>query len=122
MSPSEIQDGEEFNHCDVYENGCLECELDYYKGEDLKCTKTKNCHESENGVCIICKDEYEFGLRIDEFIKVYIAVLFIHTVLTNEDIESIPKRISLISSLIVLFSFVIILRTSSAHILKDCPL
>ena len=57
-----IQDGEEFNHCDVYENGCLECELGYYKGGDLKCIKTKNCHESENGICIICKDEYYLGL------------------------------------------------------------
>ncbi len=40
---------------------------------------------------IICKDEYELGLRIDEFVKVYISVLFIHTVLTNEDIERIKN-------------------------------
>ncbi len=40
---------------------------------------------------IICKNEYELGLRIDEFIKAYIAVLFIHTVLNNEDVERIKK-------------------------------
>ena len=56
-----IQDGDEYKHCDVYKDGCLECELDYYKGEDLKCTKTKNCHESENEICIQCKDEYYLG-------------------------------------------------------------
>ena len=56
-----IQNGEEFKHCDVYKDGCLECELEYYKGEDLKCTKTKNCHESENEICLECKDEYYLG-------------------------------------------------------------
>ena len=40
---------------------------------------------------IICKDEYELRSRIDEFIKAYIAVLFIHTVLTDEDIERIKN-------------------------------
>lgn len=56
-----IQDGEEFKHCDVYEDGCVECELEYYRGEDLKCTKTKNCHESQNEICIECKDGYYLG-------------------------------------------------------------
>ena len=55
------QDDDEFMHCDVYQDGCLECELDYYKGDDLKCTKTKNCHKSENEKCIECKEEYYLG-------------------------------------------------------------
>lgn len=38
---------------------------------------------------LICVSESEIGSRIDEFVKVYIAVLYIHTVLTNEDIENI---------------------------------
>lgn len=38
---------------------------------------------------LLCKNDCEIGLRIDEFTKVYIAVLFIHTILTNEDIERI---------------------------------
>ena len=39
----------------------MECELGYFKGEDLKCTKTKNCHESKNEKCIECKKEYYLG-------------------------------------------------------------
>lgn len=42
---------------------------------------------------LMCKNQYELELRIEEFIKVYIAVLFIHTVLTEEDIEFIKKGI-----------------------------
>ena len=56
-----IQDWEEFMHCDVFDDGCLECEFDYYIGEDLKCTKTKNCHKSENEKCIECKEGYYLG-------------------------------------------------------------
>lgn len=55
------QNGDEFIHCEVYDNGCLECELNYYRGEDLKCTKTKNCHQSENEKCIECREGYYLG-------------------------------------------------------------
>ena len=56
-----IQDREEVMNCDVYLDGCIECDLEYFKGEDLKCSKTKNCHESQNGKCLQCKEEYYLG-------------------------------------------------------------
>ena len=56
-----LQNEEEFKHCEVYDNGCIECELDYFKGEDLKCTKIKNCYESFNEKCLQCKDGYYLG-------------------------------------------------------------
>ncbi len=40
---------------------------------------------------ISCNTEQELGLRIEEFTKTYIAVLFIHTVLTEEDIKRIQN-------------------------------
>ena len=40
---------------------------------------------------LVCNNDYELGLRIEEFVKIYISVLFIHTVLTDEDIESIKN-------------------------------
>ena len=56
-----IQNEEEYKHCEIYENGCIECEINYYLGEDLKCSKTKNCRESENEKCIECKEGYFLG-------------------------------------------------------------
>lgn len=56
-----IQNSEEYKHCEIYDNGCIECEINYYIGEDLKCSKTKNCKESENEICIECKDGYYLG-------------------------------------------------------------
>ncbi|MBQ6508504.1 MAG: hypothetical protein IJI07_03435 [Flexilinea sp.] len=38
-----------------------------------------------------CRNNHELESRIEEFIKAYIAVLFIHTVLTLEDIERIKS-------------------------------
>jgi len=40
---------------------------------------------------IICRYERELGPRIEEFVKSYIAVLFIHTVLSQDDIEKIKN-------------------------------
>ena len=56
-----IQNEEEFKHCEIYEDGCVECEIDYFIGEDLKCSKTKNCQESINEICIQCKEGYYLG-------------------------------------------------------------
>ena len=36
-------------------------------------------------------DEAELGNRIEEFVKAYIAVMFIHTVLSEEDIEALKN-------------------------------
>ena len=56
-----FQNEEEFKHCEVYEDGCIECEYDYFIGGDLKCTKTKNCDESFDEKCIQCKEGYYLG-------------------------------------------------------------
>ena len=56
-----IQIGEEFKHCEVYEDGCIECEPEYYIGGDLKCSKVKNCMESQNETCIECNNGYYLG-------------------------------------------------------------
>ena len=50
----------EFKFCKIAEDGkCVECEINYYLGEDFKCSPSKNCSESKNGICILCiKDNY----------------------------------------------------------------
>ncbi len=52
-----IQDGDEYKHCDVYKDGCLECELDYYKGEDLNVQKQK--------IVTNQKMKYAFNVRMN---------------------------------------------------------
>ena len=56
-----IQNEEEFKHCEIYEDGCIECSPEYYLGEDLKCSKVKNCMESQNEICIECQKGYYLG-------------------------------------------------------------
>ena len=50
----------DFKFCKIAENGkCIECEINFYLGEDFKCSPSRNCSESENGICISCiKDNY----------------------------------------------------------------
>lgn len=56
-----IQEDDQFKHCEIYEEGCIECEPGYYIGGDLKCVKTENCQESKNELCIECKEGYYLG-------------------------------------------------------------
>ena len=52
-----------YKYCKKVENGaCINCELNYYLGEDSKCTNTPNCIESENGKCEKCAEDYHLGL------------------------------------------------------------
>ena len=52
----------EFKYCIKVEDGnCIECQEDYYVGEDFKCSFTKYCSESELGTCIKCSQNYYLG-------------------------------------------------------------
>ena len=52
----------EFKHCTkTYEGKCIECEKDFYLGEDSKCSFTKNCFESKLDICINCSKNYFLG-------------------------------------------------------------
>ena len=52
----------EFKFCKSARGLCNECINNYYLGEDLKCTPTKGCQESNNGICEICSEKYYLGL------------------------------------------------------------
>ena len=53
------QENNEFIFCKKADGVCIECQSNYFLGEDSKCTKSFNCSESENGKCIECiKDNY----------------------------------------------------------------
>ena len=52
----------DFKFCKSARGLCNACINNYYLGEDLKCTKTKGCSESNNGICNICSDGYYLGL------------------------------------------------------------
>ena len=59
---SNLEDNE-FKYCKKASDGkCIQCENNYYLGEDDKCSDTKNCLESENGICLICSENYYLGL------------------------------------------------------------
>jgi hypothetical protein len=58
---SNIEDNE-YKYCLIYNNGCKQCEEGFYPGEDLKCSNTQKCAESDNGICIECSNKYFLGL------------------------------------------------------------
>ena len=59
---SNLEDNE-FKYCKkAVNNKCVQCENDYYLGEDGQCSFSKNCLESENGICITCKENYYLDL------------------------------------------------------------
>ena len=67
----DLQDGQckliqvegDFKYCILMdEEKCQKCMDSYHLTEDYRCTPTKNCAESSNGVCILCSDEYHLGL------------------------------------------------------------
>ena len=54
----------EFKYCKISNLGltCNVCINGYFYGEDLKCTNTYKCKESNNGICEICSDNFYLGL------------------------------------------------------------
>ena len=59
---SNLEDGP-YKYCKkVSNNECLQCELNYYLGEDSKCSNSQYCSESEDGKCIECPEKYYLGL------------------------------------------------------------
>ena len=48
---------------EIDEEGCIKCKNEYYLGEDKKCSKIKNCGESDDeGNCLACSEKYYFDL------------------------------------------------------------
>ena len=58
------QENNKFKFCEIVDiNGnCIECIVDYFLGEDKKCSLSKNCAEIENGICKKCSNGYHLGL------------------------------------------------------------
>lgn len=58
------QEENDFKYCRIVDrdNNCLQCDKNYYLGNDNKCSKTKNCEASKNGLCVECKEKYYLGL------------------------------------------------------------
>ena len=54
---SNLEDNE-FKYCRILDGECKECSYPYYLAEDYKCSNTKNCASSENGICESCLDNY----------------------------------------------------------------
>lgn len=48
----------ELKYCKIFDNTCTGCENGYYLDQDLKCASTKNCLESDLGICKKCKEGY----------------------------------------------------------------
>ena len=48
----------ELKYCKVFDKECSSCEGGYYLGKDLKCVSTKNCIESNLGICQVCNEGY----------------------------------------------------------------
>ena len=51
----------EFKYCKSAREFCNNCLYGYYLGEDLKCSNTIGCLESNNGICNICSEGYYLG-------------------------------------------------------------
>ena len=56
------QEDNDYKYCYSVENGCILCANEYELGEDLRCSSSKNCIESKNGLCIECQENYYLGL------------------------------------------------------------
>ena len=52
----------DFKHCKIKDKVCIECNYDYFIGEDFKCSTSKFCSESYNDTCVECIDNYYLGL------------------------------------------------------------
>ena len=57
------KENNDFKYCKIANGTCIECiDYDYYIGEDNKCSISKFCSESNNGICVECLDNYYLGL------------------------------------------------------------
>ena len=56
------QEENDYKNCVIADGKCIECSLNYYLGEDFKCTNILYCAESINGTCIECKENYYLGM------------------------------------------------------------
>ena len=55
------QEDNEFKYCRTANGNCIDCIYDYFIGEDFKCSTSKNCSESDLGICQICSDNFHLG-------------------------------------------------------------
>ena len=56
------RENDEFKYCKIAkDNLCLKCEVNYYLGEDLRCSNSEYCAESDNGECLACVENYHIG-------------------------------------------------------------
>ena len=56
------QKNNNFKHCKVADNVCIECVPNYFLGEDHKCSTSRFCSESYDDICVECIDNYYLGL------------------------------------------------------------
>ena len=54
-------DNNDYKFCREVKDKCILCENGYFLGLDNKCTITKNCLESDNGICTQCSEGYYLG-------------------------------------------------------------
>ena len=52
----------ELKFCKIFTTKCIKCDNEYTFDEDGKCVKSKNCAESEDGICTLCSKGYYLGL------------------------------------------------------------
>ena len=52
----------ELKYCKIFSNKCIKCDENYTFDEEGKCAKSKNCAESDNGICSLCSKGYYLGL------------------------------------------------------------
>jgi len=51
----------EYQFCYIYKDHCTDCIMGYSLGDDLKCSTTNHCFQSDNGTCIECSQGYYLG-------------------------------------------------------------
>lgn len=56
------QGDNEYKYCKKAKGECTECIYGYFIGEDFKCSLTRNCSESNLGICQVCSDNFYLGL------------------------------------------------------------
>ena len=52
------QNDEDFRFCKEINKHCTVCEKGYFLGEDNRCSTSKNCEESKDGICLKCSFLY----------------------------------------------------------------
>ena len=56
------EEDNDFKYCKEADGDCYKCIYGYVLGKDNKCSRSKNCEESDDGTCIQCQDNYYLGL------------------------------------------------------------